>query len=97
MKVIAEVTWTWMLIRHDDGTLYLSVVCGTVGIYTIDLQLTDDEAAEYLSAGLTAMDRLARDVFNQPSNYRARHIQNFDDLPGLKAAVSNWRTQSERS
>ena len=93
MKVIAEEPWAWMLLSNESGVLYLSVMCGTVGLYSIDFQLTDDEAADFHSTGRSAVDLLARDVSNQPFKYQDRHMLRFTDLPGVNEAFSDWRRQ----
>ena len=46
MEVIAEKSWNWMLFA-DGERLLLSVVCGSVGIYEMDFELTGDEVAAY--------------------------------------------------
>ena len=94
MKVIAEEPWAWMLFRNEDGALYLTAMCGTVGLYSVDFRLTDSEAADFATAGKLAIGALARDVSLQSSKYQERHIAHFADLPSIKEAVSNWRSLS---
>jgi hypothetical protein len=95
MKVIAEEPWAWMLFSNEDGALYLTAMCGTVGLYSVDLQLSDSEAADFLAIGRSAIEAMARDVSYQSSKYQARHIAGFHDLPGIKEAVSSWRSQRD--
>ena len=93
MKVVAEEPWAWMLFSDEEGALFLTVMCGSVGLYSVDFQLTDGEAASFATAGRSALESLARDVSYQSSKYQGRHIANFTDLPGIKGAVSIWRSQ----
>jgi hypothetical protein len=93
MKVVAEEPWAWMLFSNEDGALFLTVMCGSVGLYSVDFLLTDNEAARFSATGRSALEALARDVSYQPSKYEGRHIANFTDLPGRKEAVSSWRSQ----
>ena len=97
MKVVAEEPWAWMLFSDEGVGLYLTVMCGTVGLYSVDFQLADDEAADFTTSGRSAIEALARDVSYQSSKYQGRHIAHFDDLPGIKQAVSAWRSQSAES
>ncbi|MGO4223671.1 hypothetical protein AB4Y64_17690 [Lysobacter sp. TAF61] len=93
MKVIAEEPWAWMLFSNEDGALFLTAMCGSVGLYSVDFQLTEDEAASFSATGRSALEALARDVSYHPSKYQGRHIANFTDAPGIKGAVSGWRSQ----
>jgi hypothetical protein len=93
MKVVAEEPWAWMLFSNEGGALFLTVMCGSVGLYSVDFPLTEDEAASFFATGRSALEALARDVSYQPSKYQGRHIANFIDLPGIKGAVSGWRSQ----
>jgi len=97
MKVIAEEPWAWMLFRNYDGALYLTAICGTVGLHSVDLRLTENEAADFADAGKSFVEALAGDVSHQPSKYRERHIAHFTDLPGIKEAILNWRSQRAES
>lgn len=93
MKVVAEEPWAWMLFSDEAGTLFLTVMCGTVGLYSVDFRLTDSEAASFSAADRSVLESLARDVSYQSSKYQGRHIDNFTDLPGVKGAVSSWCSQ----
>lgn len=93
MKVVAEEPWAWMLFSDEGGALFLAVMCGSVGLYSVDFPLTDEEAASFSVTGRSALEALAHDVLCQPSKYRERHIANFTDLPGIKEAVSAWSSQ----
>lgn len=89
MEVIAEKTWDWMLFA-DGERLLLSVVCGGVGIYVIDFELTDDEAANFSCSGNSYIGQLAHKVRSTPDSFRTRRVS---DLYGEEAtaAVTKWR------
>lgn len=90
VKVLAEETWAWML--YGDGARYfVSIVCGTVAVYTIDLELTVDEVAAFHREGAPFISRLALIVSSRPNEYRARHIARFDSVPGISDATKAWR------
>jgi hypothetical protein len=42
MRVLDEEKWSWMLFAEGDAH-YLSVACGSVAIFLIDIELTSDE------------------------------------------------------
>ena len=90
MQVLAEETWSWMLFR-DGADLYLSVLCGSVASYTIDLRLTHAESAEFSTHGNSYLAQLARTVSFRPDSYRERHIPGFERLPGISEATAAWR------
>lgn len=94
MKVLAEETWSWMLFEHE-GAWFLSVLCGTVGLYTVDFRLSEDEVARIETGGDAAVAELAREVAGQPSVYLARHIPDFGDFPGHDAALQVWRSRDD--
>ncbi len=91
MKILDEEHWTWMLFAEGQH-LYLSVLCGTVGIYEINMQLTEDEKIAYRKQGRPYLNQLARQAAGNPYEiFQARHLKMFNDLPGIKEATRQWR------
>ncbi|PPJ42862.1 hypothetical protein C0063_06330 [Pseudoxanthomonas sp. KAs_5_3] len=90
MRVIAEESGSWMLF-DNDGDLYLSVLCGTVGLYSVDLHLTPEESEQISCRGTVYAADLARLVRHNPTSYHERHTRAFDSLPGIKEATVAWR------
>ena len=76
MNLVAERNWSWMLFE-DEGIFILSVICGGVGIYTREIQLSANELAEYRAKGEKFLDVIARDISYAQSKYTARQIVNF--------------------
>ncbi|MGE0737234.1 MAG: hypothetical protein AB7P50_21040 [Alphaproteobacteria bacterium] len=95
MRVVAEETWSWMLLAEDEH-LFLSVLCGTVGVYAIDIELNEAERAIYAAEGNAGMARLAAAVSGAPSTFRSRHLPNLDGMPGYDAAIAAWRKAHDR-
>jgi len=89
-NVLAQRSWNWTLFRHD-GRLVLSVLCGSVAMYPVEIQLDDDEMAMFRAGGQRAVDRLARTVRDRPQDFRARHIAMFQTRPGVTEAAARWR------
>ena len=53
--LLAESDWDWMLFRDAAGDLVLSVSCGTIGVFEVEVIL----------------DRLAADIRYSPRKYMA--------------------------
>jgi hypothetical protein len=90
MEVIAERAWSWMLFA-DGGRLLLSVVCGGAGVYEVEFELMDDEAAVYRQAGPRYLDELARAVRSTPVNFAARMVSGLLSGEQAKMALAEWR------
>lgn len=73
MEVIAEKPWSWMLFADGERRL-LSVVCGGVGIYEIEFELTANEAAGYRQTGSAYLDELAGAARSTPSAFETRRL-----------------------
>ena len=46
MQVLESSPWDWMLLR-DEGKLFFTVLCGSVAMYSVDIQLSESEVTEY--------------------------------------------------
>lgn len=90
IKVVAEASWCWMLFQ-DNEDFILSVLCGSVGIYTRDILLSEAEVASYHQDGITAIEKLAEQVRNHPEAYQPRHLQDFHNNQAAKNAAKEWR------
>lgn len=77
MKRLIDKGWEYILYQTDDNNLILSVVCGTVGLYDVNIQLNDEEKDKFEKDGTEFMDELALDVSSNPPKYRNRHIQDI--------------------
>lgn len=67
--LVAESAWNWLLVREADGSLTLSVVCGTVGIFEVEVPVDSETLAAYEAEGEPAIERLARKVAYRPGDY----------------------------
>lgn len=88
MKIIAEAHWSWQLFQ-DGAEYYLSVVCGSVGLYTRDILLTPSEAAQYNQAGERYLHDLAQSACSLSSQ---RHLADFAARPDVIDAIAVWRS-----
>ena len=90
MKVVAESNWRWMLFVDGDSYI-LSIICGSVGLSTIEISLSANEAADYVSSGGAPIERLAEDVCRHPKKNRSRRVLGFSQSQAAKVAAEEWR------
>lgn len=68
-QLIDQRTWAWSLHRRPDGSLLLSVVCGTVGVYEVDVTLGPETTAAYERNGVAVIEQLAAEVTYSPRQW----------------------------
>ncbi len=90
MEVVAESNWRWMLFSTGDNYI-LSVLCGSVGLYTRDVELTTNELSEYATSGDKAIENLAVEISRNPSMFESRHIPSFATNEEARRAAKEWR------
>lgn len=73
MKEIARKHFGYILYEVDNKYL-LSTICGTVGLFTVDFFLSDQEKQNYQEKGLEFIDKLAGDVVRSYNTYWHRCI-----------------------
>lgn len=73
MKNISIKAWEYSF-YEEQGKYFLSVMCGSVGIFELLLQLGDEEVQKYKSNGLSYIEMLVKDIQSLPSNYLYRNI-----------------------
>lgn len=69
--LLAESDWDWMLFRDAADDLVLSVVCGTIGVFEVEVILDPSQRAAYDAEGTPFLDRLAADIRYSPRKYMA--------------------------
>jgi hypothetical protein len=57
-ELINHEKW-YELLSDDDGALYLDVVCGGVGMYSVKIKITPDQVAQYRDEGMRFLDDVA--------------------------------------
>jgi hypothetical protein len=72
MKELEKSQWAWTLYEADDGSLVLSVICGTVGLYEVKYPLTFEDHQQYMIAGTVALNLIADKVRSHPERYSGR-------------------------
>jgi hypothetical protein len=74
MQRIDQRDWAWTLYA-DGERRYLSVLCGTIAMYELTIELDDGEHARIEEPGF--LDGLAHEVSYRPDSYKARHVTGF--------------------
>lgn len=90
MVVLDEEHMSWLLFQDTNG-MYLSVVCGTVGVFTVEIQLTNSEVSGYKSAGKLYIEQLASSIRSKPDHFAPRKIAYFRAKFNINEALSEWR------
>lgn len=94
MRMLAESTWNWQL--YEDGPdLFLSVLCGSIGLYERCIQLSETQKHTYHQEGEKVLNELAASLRHrkEPHPQDAAH---FYQRPGLQEALEKWHQQRQR-
>lgn len=73
LKKVSEKKWAYTLYAADKDYI-LSVVCGDVAIYELNIPLSSTEAANAL-ADSEYLDRLATEIAHAPDKFAPRSIK----------------------
>ncbi|RZJ60014.1 MAG: hypothetical protein EOO45_24940 [Flavobacterium sp.] len=76
MEELSGRSWDYTLYRNG-ADLILSVVCGTVGIYEVNVKLDKEETRRYEGEGEDYIATFAKSVRNDPNEYTSRHINDI--------------------
>lgn len=72
MKDIFKKEWDYTLYENGEK-LILSVVCGSVAIYLVNLELNKSEVNSYKKNGLVFIAQFADKIREKPSMFKERH------------------------
>ena len=73
LNKIAQKQWTYTL-YESQGTYVLSVVCGGVGVYELNIPLTADDAEKAILDS-AYLDKLVSEIANNPHKFASKSIQ----------------------
>ncbi|MDQ3635091.1 MAG: hypothetical protein M3405_11375 [Acidobacteriota bacterium] len=74
MKEIIKKNWEYTLYQSDDNKLLLSVLCGTVALYDLVIQLNEEEKAKFEKDETEYLNNLAEDIRTNTSKYENRQV-----------------------
>ena len=72
-ETILDKPWNYTLIS-ESNKYFLSVLCGTVGMFEVKIELTEEEEKSYVKKGAEYIDKLADQIRNNPGEYNKRDI-----------------------
>lgn len=73
IEIVKDCDLMYRLLQDPESEdLALEVVCGNVGMYTMVVNLSQDEVELYVRDGKDALDNLARAIFTSPNEYTSR-------------------------
>ena len=70
MKEVLKKQWVYTLYKTENNEYIFSVVCGTIGIFEVDITLSVDQIKKYENQGEVFLDELAAKVRYSPESYR---------------------------
>lgn len=72
--VLHSVPWDFDLVEEDDGRLMLTVVCGTIGIFEVVIELNEDERTSLLEKGRDFVIDLKNLILEDPASFSDRNL-----------------------
>lgn len=73
MREIVKKQWDYTFIENNDK-YYLLVMCGSVAVFEINIELNNEEVLHYKKNGIKYIDELAKKIQFSPSNYAERNL-----------------------
>lgn len=74
-EIINNEKYLYTLEENERGSLYLEVLCGGVGMYTVRIELNAEERAGYAEEGEEFLNELARTISWDSTNYLKREVR----------------------
>lgn len=71
-EVVAQKKWVYTLYQTDEG-MVLSVVCGGVAMFNVDVLLSDEESIQ-IDKDERYLDFLAENIRNDPKKYMSNQL-----------------------
>lgn len=68
MKDLIKKDWNYRF-YENNGEYYLSVLCGTVGLFDVLVKLTENQIQLYKKDGELFLDKFAQEIRDSPSQY----------------------------
>ena len=73
MQILLEDHYFYTLYQ-DTNRLLLSVVCGTVAVFDVTIQLTEAETKDFYEKGQSFIVSLAYQVLDNPDSFLSRKV-----------------------
>jgi hypothetical protein len=79
------------MLFQEGESLFLSVLCGGVAQFTVDILLTEAERARYQVEGRATISGIASAVCQSPGAFDFRRLVQFENMAGVEQATREWR------
>lgn len=73
MNTLLSKSWQYTLYEKEEN-LFLEVICGTVAVFTVTIQLNEEEKENYTAMGESYIDILASQITYSPNSFESRNI-----------------------
>lgn len=73
MNELIKKQWNYRLFKNSSNEYILSVLCGTVGLYEIEVKLTKSQVDDYELKGESVIDELAQDIREDSKDYTEKN------------------------
>jgi hypothetical protein len=73
MNTLISKSWQYSL-HEENEKLFLSVVCGTVAVFTLNIELSEIEKQLFLEKGERYVDELAAEITYNHEGFMSRNI-----------------------
>ncbi|MEO6904163.1 MAG: hypothetical protein ABI315_13575 [Bacteroidia bacterium] len=68
--------WDYTFSENNEK-YYLSVMCGSIAMFEINIELNANEIAIYKNKGFDFIDEIAKKIQYRPSDYSERNLSNL--------------------
>ena len=73
-KILSNTRQEYDLFEEQAGTLILSLLCGSIGLYEVRIRLSDAEVVSFRDEGESYLDRLVTQVRQNETAFSDRFI-----------------------
>ena len=88
LKEIMREPWSFVLFKGGNR-LFLSVCCGSIAIYDLNIELTLEEVSSYREMGKKYIKALAAEITYSPTTFSHRHIKSILSWPKIDLNTVN--------
>jgi len=93
MEQIDSERWSWCLYQHKEDYI-LSVVCGSVGIYSQEILLTKSEVVLFNSNGVQVIKELVEQVRSTTNTHRVLKNIDLQNIENVEAVISEYKASA---
>ncbi len=72
MKILKKKDYSYILFE-EEGKTYLYVLCGTVGVYELIIELSIEEKMKYIN-NKEKLEKFVYEITSSPDSFRSRKV-----------------------